>query len=118
MRLDAVIFGGGAAGLWLLDRLSRDGHHVVLLESRRLGAGDTVGSQAILHVGRTSITSGLANRAVRPLRELPTLWRDALLGRIAPNLTRTRLRSECCYLWQVESSGSEVATVRDRKSVV
>ena len=91
MRLDAVIFGGGAAGLWLLDRLSRDGHHVVLHESRGLGAGDTVGSQAILHVGRTSITSGLANRAVRPLRELPTLWRDALLGRIAPNLTRTRL---------------------------
>ena len=114
MRLDAVIFGGGAAGLWLLDRLSRDGHHVVLLESRGLGAGDTVGSQAILHVGRTSTASGFANRAVSPQRELPNLWRDALLGRIAPNLTRTRLRSECCYLWQVESPGPQIAAVQSR----
>ena len=114
MRLDAVIFGGGAAGLWLLDRLSRDGHHVVLLESRGLGAGDTVGSQAILHVGRMSTASNPANRAVKPLRELPNLWRDALLGRIAPNLTRTRLRSECCYLWQTESLGPQIAVVGSR----
>ena len=114
MRLDAVIFGGGAAGLWLLDRLSRDGHHVVLLESRGLGAGDTVGSQAILHVGRSSAASNPANRAVKPLRELPNLWRDALLGRIAPNLTRTRLRSECCYLWQTESLGPQIAVVGSR----
>ncbi|MBC8116523.1 MAG: FAD-dependent oxidoreductase [Candidatus Saccharimonas sp.] len=114
MRLDAVIFGGGAAGLWLLDRLSRDGHHVVLLESRGLGAGDTVGSQAILHVGRTSAANGLASRAAKPLRELPNLWRDALLGRIAPNLTRTRLRSECCYLWQAESPGPHVVTAGSR----
>ena len=108
MRLDAVIFGGGAAGLWLLDRLSRDGHHVVLLESRGLGAGQTVGSQAILHVGRTSAASALATRASKPLRELPNLWRDALLGRIAPNLTRTRLRSECCFLWQAPSPAPRI----------
>jgi glycine/D-amino acid oxidase-like deaminating enzyme len=112
MRLDAVIFGGGAAGLWLLDRLSRDGHHVVLLESRELGAGQTVGSQAILHVGRTSTVNGLANRVVKPQRELPNLWRDALLGRIAPNLTRTRLRSECCYLWHADSASPQV-TIAD-----
>ena len=104
MRLDAVIFGGGAAGLWLLDRLSRDGHHVVLLESRGLGAGETVGSQGILNVGRSIKASGLSSRVTKPLRELPNVWRDALLGRIVPNLTRTRLRSECCYLWQAESS--------------
>lgn len=117
MRLDAVIFGGGAAGLWLLDRLSRDGHHVVLLEARGLGAGQTVGSQAILHVGSTSTESGLATRVIKPLRELPNLWRNALLGRIAPNLTRTRLRSECCYLWQVESLGLQVASGRSRLAV-
>ncbi len=118
MRLDAVIFGGGATGLWLLDRLSRDGHHVVLLESRGLGAGDTVGSQAILHVGRTSLANGLAGQAAKPLRELPSQWRDALLGRIAPNLTRTRLRAECCYLWQVESPGPQSSRVRPADSTL
>ncbi len=111
MRLDAVIFGGGAAGLWLLDRLSRDGHHVVLLEARSLGAGQTIGSQAILRTGRCSALSGLANRALIVPRELPALWRDALLGRVTPNLTHTRLRADCCHQWHVEPAGLRVAAV-------
>ena len=66
MRLDALIFGGGAAGLWLLDRLSRDGHHVVLLEARSLGMGQTVASQGIIHGGLKYTLSGLANsRCIR-----------------------------------------------------
>ncbi len=110
MRLDAVIFGGGAAGLWLLDRLSRDGHHVVLLEARPLGTGQTIGSQAILRIGRSSTSGGLANRVLIAPRELPLLWRDALLGRVTPNLTRTRLRADCCYQWHIEPAGLRVAS--------
>ena len=111
MRLDAVIFGGGATGLWLLDRLSRDGHHVVLLEARSLGAGQTIGSQAILRRSRSSTSlSGLANRVLIVPHGLPSLWRDALLGRITPNLTHTRLRADCCHQWYVESAGLRVAS--------
>ncbi len=113
MRLDAVIFGGGAAGLWLLDRLSRDGHHVVLLEARSLGAGQTIGSQGLLRSGRASTSKGLASRTSITPRELPALWRDALLGRVTPNLTRTRLRADCCHLWNVEPAGLRVASSAD-----
>lgn len=114
MRLDAVIFGGGAAGLWLLDRLSRDGHHVVLLEARELGAGQTVAAQGIIHGGLKYTLSGLLTRSAKSIREMPSLWRDALLGRIAPNLTRTRLRSECCHLWQTDSLSSRAGMIGAR----
>ncbi len=114
MRLDSVIFGGGAAGLWLLDRLSRDGHHVVLLEANALGAGQTVASQGIIHGGLKYSLSGLLTRSAISIREMPALWRDALLGRTTPNLTRTRLRSECCYLWQTDSFSSRVGMLGAR----
>jgi glycine/D-amino acid oxidase-like deaminating enzyme len=114
MRLDSVIFGGGVAGLWLLDRLSRDGHHVVLLESNALGAGQTVASQGIIHGGLKYSLSGLLTRSAISIREMPALWRDALLGRTTPNLTRTRLRSDCCYLWQTDSFSSRVGMLGAR----
>lgn len=114
MRLDSVIFGGGAAGLWLLDRLSRDGHHVVLLETNALGAGQTVASQGIIHGGLKYTLSGMLTRSAVSIREMPTLWRDALLGRTSPNLTRTRLRSDCCYLWQTDSFSSRVGMIGAR----
>ena len=44
-RLDVVIFGGGAAGLWLLDELVRAGYEALLLEAGALGAGQTIASQ-------------------------------------------------------------------------
>lgn len=114
MRVDSVIFGGGSAGLWLLDRLSRDGHHVVLLEANALGAGQTIASQGIIHGGLKYSLSGLLTRSAVSVREMPGLWRDALLGRTTPNLTRTRLRSDCCYLWQTDSFSSRVGMLGAR----
>lgn len=103
MRLDALIFGGGAAGLWLLDRLSRDGHHVLLLESGALGSGQTVASQGILHSGTTYSSAGQTPKSIRNQRSLTQFWQDSLLGRATPNLSKTRLRSGHCFLWQAES---------------
>ena len=108
MRLDALIFGGGAAGLWLLDRLSRDGYHVLLLEANALGSGQTVASQGIIHGGLKYTLSGLLTKSAKNVREMPMVWRDALLGCSTPNLSKTRLRSGCCYLWQTDSLSSRV----------
>lgn len=102
MRLDAVIVGGGAAGLWLLDRLSRQGCHVLLLEARALGAGQTLASQGIIHGGLKYTLKGLMTPSAKSIRGMPNVWRNALLGRETPNLTHTRLRSECCYLWRTD----------------
>ena len=37
VKLDVVIFGGGAAGLWLLDHLLHTGYRTLLLETHTLG---------------------------------------------------------------------------------
>lgn len=114
MRLDALIFGGGAAGLWLLDRLSRDGHHVLLLEANSLGHGQTVASQGIIHGGLKYTLAGLVARSTKNFREMPLTWRNSLLGTSAPNLSQTRLRSSCCYLWQTDAATIPVTTLNAR----
>lgn len=111
MRLDAVIFGGGVAGLWLLDRLARQGCHAVLLEAGELGAGQTVAAQGIIHGGLKYTLQGLLTPSAKSIRGMPTLWRDALLGRATPNLTRTRVRSDSCYLWQTDSLSSRAGMI-------
>jgi glycine/D-amino acid oxidase-like deaminating enzyme len=109
LALDAVIFGGGAAGLWLLDELTRRGRSVVLLEAGDLGAGQTVASQGIIHGGMKYSLGGLATPSARAIREMPLVWRRCLAGESAPDLTRTRIRSEFCYLWQTTSLTSRLA---------
>ena len=51
MQLDVLIFGGGAAGLWCLDRFRRAGYHAILLEAKALGRGQTIQAQGIIHGG-------------------------------------------------------------------
>ena len=100
MRVDAVIFGGGAAGLWLLDELYRRRLRVLLLESGRLGQGQTVASQGIIHSGLKYMLDWRPTSAAWKIREMPGVWRAALRGENFPRLTQTPVRSEFCYLWQ------------------
>ena len=112
--LDVLIFGGGGAGLWLLDVLVRDGYDVLLLESDALGSGQTIASQGIIHGGLKYTLTGLLTHSARAIREMPLLWRRSLAGEHPPDLTKTRLRSEFCYLWQTRSLSSKVAMIGAR----
>lgn len=103
MRLDAVIFGGGVAGLWTLDRLTRQGCHALLLESQALGFGQTVGSQGIIHGGLKYSLHGWLTKSAQHIKRMPDLWRQSLAGKTAPFLTKTQLRADACYLWQSDS---------------
>jgi glycine/D-amino acid oxidase-like deaminating enzyme len=114
MELDVLIFGGGAAGLWLLDQLSRRGNHVLLLEAGRLGQGQTVASQGIIHGGLKYTLHGALTSAAREIREMPEIWRDCLAGRRTPDLRNTRLRSSVCYLWRSASLRSRLGMLGAR----
>lgn len=103
MDLDVVIFGGGCAGLWLLDDLRRRGARVVLLESATLGGAQTTGSQGILHGGVKYVLSGLRSASATSVRDMPARWRASLSGKIEPDLSPTRIRSRSCYLWRSDS---------------
>ncbi|MBI5365899.1 MAG: FAD-dependent oxidoreductase, partial [Planctomycetes bacterium] len=99
-ELDVLIFGGGVAGLWTLDRLCRAGLNALLLESAALGAGQTIQSQGIIHGGGKYALRGVRDlAAVRTIREMPERWRRHLRGEAEPDLRGVCLLSPRCLLW-------------------
>ncbi len=110
LDLDVLIFGGGCAGLWLVDELRRRGLRVLLLESGRLGSGQTASAQGILHGGLKYSLGGILSPAARMVRDMPERWAACLAGRAEPDLSAVRLRSSMgCYLWRGESLASWAA---------
>jgi glycine/D-amino acid oxidase-like deaminating enzyme len=103
VSLDVLIFGGGVAGLWLLDEAVRRGHDAALLECGSLGGAQTGWSQGIIHGGQKYALGGEASRSAEAIREMPGVWRACLAGEREPKLTRTRLRAPHCHLWRTES---------------
>lgn len=108
LSVDCVIFGGGAAGLWLLNRLRQAGLAAVLLEAHALGAGQTISSQGILHSGLKYSLKGLVSAAAREAREMPAVWRRCLAGEEAPSLQTAEVLSENFYLWGTDSAASRL----------
>ncbi len=106
--MDVVIFGGGAAGLWLLDELTRRGQRAVLLEANALGTGQTVAAQGIIHGGLKYTLQGLLTNSATSIREMPAIWRECLNGQREPNLSAVRRRSDECFLWRTDSLSSRL----------
>lgn len=98
--VDVVIFGGGVAGLWLLDALRRRGAAAVVLGNGRLGSGQTISSQGILHGGLKYTLAGRLSGSARAIRDMPDLWRRCLASEVEPHLSATRLRASHCHLWR------------------
>jgi len=111
VQLDVLIFGGGVAGLWCLERFRSAGYHALLLESSALGRGQTIQAQGIIHGGGKYALRGVRDfAAVRATKEMPRRWRQSLAGEVAPDLTGARVLSERCYLWLPR--GSAIARVQ------
>ena len=108
LRLNALIIGGGAAGLWTLLALRRQGYSAALIESNACGLGQTVSSQGILHSGLKYSLQGLLTSAAREAREMPLLWRDCLLGQQQPDLSQTEILSDAFWLWGTDSAASRL----------
>src|SRR5438128_149319 len=108
IHADVIIFGGGIAGLWILDELRRAGVDAVLLEKRALGDGQTVASQGIIHGGLKYMFDGHVTTSVKAIAEMPVIWRECLGGKREPNLSQQIVRSDWCYLWGTGSLKSRV----------
>lgn len=113
-KLDVLIFGGGIAGLWLLDELHRRSFRTLLLESRALGSGQTICSQGILHGGLKYSLSGLVDSSSKAVAEMPQRWQDSLSGREPPDLRDVRVLSPCCYMWRTDSLASRAGLMAAR----
>ena len=96
LAIDFVIFGGGVAGLWLLDELHRAGFATLLLEAHELGSGQTIASQGIIHGGLKYTLGGLFSNSAKAIADMPLIWRRCLAGEARPDLSNTRVRSDFC----------------------
>lgn len=94
-----MIFGGSAAGLWILNRLANAGRSAVLIEAERLGAGQTAACQGIVHGGLKYTLDGRLSASARAIRSMPSVWRDCIDGTRAPVLGAAVLRARHCHLW-------------------
>lgn len=111
---DAVILGGGIAGLWLLDHLIRLGHRAILLEAHALGAGQTVAAQGIIHGGLKYTLDGALSASASAIAEMPGVWRAALAGTGGPDLRNTRVRAQACHLWRTGALWSRLGLIGAR----
>ncbi len=96
---DIVIFGGGIAGLWLLNRLRASGLSVILFESGALGGGQTHKSQGIIHGGMKYALQGMLTKDAQAVADMPTIWNQCLQGHGEIDLSGVPVLSEQQYLW-------------------
>lgn len=114
VRSNVLLFGGGAAGLWTLDRLRAAGISAILIESQSLGQGQTIAAQGILHSGLKYSLQGLLTASAREAREMPGLWRKCLEEAVGPDLAATEIRSQSFYLWGTSSASSKLGMLGAR----
>lgn len=115
---DIVIFGGGIAGLWLLNRLRQDGYSAILFEADQLGAGQTLASQGIIHGGLKYALSGALSGAANVIAGMPARWRRCLAGEGDLDLRGCRVLSEHYYMWSDSGFRSKLKTFLGSKSLV
>ncbi|MFO0084219.1 MAG: NAD(P)/FAD-dependent oxidoreductase [Phycisphaerales bacterium] len=120
LSVDAVIIGGGIAGLWTLWALRRAGLAALLVERTALGDGQTIGSQGIIHGGVKYALTGSASRASLAIAAMPQRWADALSPRdlstrrddpaiATPDLSDVRVLSRSQLLWTTTGTLSRLA---------
>jgi len=117
IRKDIVIFGGGIAGLWLLNRLRNAGFDAVLLEERALGTGQSIASQGMIHGGMKYALAGKLTGASEAIADMPRLWRDCVAGHGEVDLRGTPLLSDTYYLWPRASLRSRFNAFLGSKAV-
>ena len=96
---DAIIIGGGIAGLWTLNTLCNRGYNAILLEQRALGSDQTVASQGMIHGGIKYTLAGALTGASEAIADMPDHWRACLDGRGDVDLRGANILSDHFYLW-------------------
>lgn len=107
--VDVVVFGGGVAGLWLINRLVAEGYNAILLEANALGAGQTRYAQGIIHGGTKYALTGTISAAADAVAAMPAIWRASLHGEGDIDLMRTRILTENQLMWSTTSLTSRMA---------
>lgn len=109
IKTDILIFGGGIAGLWLLNRLRNAGYSAILLEQERLGGHESINANGIIHGGLKFGLSALL-RDIEDLDDMPALWRDCLSGKGDLALAGVKVLAEHQYIWSEANLAARATT--------
>jgi glycine/D-amino acid oxidase-like deaminating enzyme len=99
LNVDIAIVGGGIAGLWLLSHLRARGYGVLLIEGGRLGQGQTILSQGIIHGSSGYTLIQADDGTIRVVSNTPATWRECLAGTGELDLSGVRQLTQQQYLW-------------------
>ena len=114
---DAIIVGGGIAGLWMLATLRAKGYEAILLERDELGGTQTLASQGVLHGGLKYALNGKLSDSSEAIRDMPARWRACLEGRGEINLQAVKHLSGSQILWSESGISSRLTTFFGSKAL-
>ena len=117
LEYDMIIFGGGIAGLWLGNTLKRAGYNVILIEKDKLGGGQTLASQGMIHGGQKYVLQGSVTAHAESLAKMPERWDSSFGGYGEIDLTAVNFLSETQVMWPAGSILSDVAVLGAAKLV-
>jgi glycine/D-amino acid oxidase-like deaminating enzyme len=106
---DIIICGGGVAGLWIGNALARTGYSVILIEKDRLGAGQTLASQGMIHGGQKYVLEGSLTLHAAAISRMPGRWQASLDGAGEIDLTGVEVLSPTQVMWSAGSLLSSAA---------
>ncbi len=111
VNVDAIIFGGGIAGLWTLARLTDQGYNALLVETQTLGSGQTIKSQGIIHGGLKYALSGQLDSPATSLKDMPQVWKNCLQGNGEIDLSTVTVLSDGQYMWSTNKFTGGITTL-------
>lgn len=117
VSVNALIIGGGVAGLWLLNRLTQLGYSALLIEKTAFGQGQTICSQGIIHSGVKYALTGKLSGSAQQIKAMPQLWQQCLRGDGEIDLSAVNVLSQSQYLWSPGSLSADLTTFFASKSL-
>ncbi|MBX2809158.1 MAG: FAD-dependent oxidoreductase [Cellvibrionaceae bacterium] len=112
-----LIFGGGIAGLWLLNRLNQQGLYTLLVDTADLGGGQTLSSQGIIHGGVKYTLNGVLSGSANAIAAMPARWLACLQGRGEIDLRQTQVLCDHQLMWSNQRLSGQLASFFSSKAL-
>lgn len=114
---DIIIFGGGVAGLFVANRLQRAGYNLIVIEKDKLGGGQTLASQGMIHGGQKYTLEGSVTAHAASIAEMPARWDACFEGWGDVNLSGVKFLSDTQVMFPAGSFFSGLTTFAAAKAV-
>jgi glycine/D-amino acid oxidase-like deaminating enzyme len=101
---DIIIFGGGIAGLFIANRLKSAGFNLILIEKDKLGGGQTLASQGMIHGGQKYALQGKVTAQAASIAAMPERWEACFANRGEVDLSGVKFLSDTQVMFPAQTS--------------